>query len=268
MTQIVGILNITPDSFSDGGKWLNPDKAYARMMEMVEQGADVIDLGAESTRPGAALLTHAEEWERLQPVLQRHLRALADDVVLSVDSRHPETIQKALDYGIHWMNDVSGLRSPQMQQLAAQYPVKVILMHNLGFPPSPNNILPEDADPVQLIFDWAENKLKHLESVGIAREKIIFDPGLGFGKNAQQSVDIVRDARRFKHLGVPVLFGHSRKSFLYYITGEEKPEDRDAETNAMTLYLARQDIDYVRVHNIHTAAKTLKVMRAIEAVNA
>ncbi len=237
--KLTGIINITPDSFSDGGKNLSPQTALKAIDEMIEDGADIIDIGAESTRPSATALTHEQEWERLEPVLL----SLQSKVYFSIDTRHPQTAAKAIALGAGWVNDVSGFSNQEMVESVRGSDCKLVVMHSLSVPADKNIILPEKHDPVELIIKWAKKRFAELEKAGIGRERLIFDPGIGFGKNAQQSMAIINGAERFAELGVPVLFGHSRKSFLGDVAGDDA-------TIKISQILADKGVDYLRVHNI------------------
>lgn len=241
MTQLMGVLNITPDSFSDGGKYTHVNNAVKQVEVMVNEGATIIDLGAESTRPGAFALTSAQEWQRLAPVLDA-LKQKQINAGISIDSYHEETIQKALDLGIDWVNDVSGKLDTT---LLKNYPsVMMCAMHSLTVPAQKDVHLPDSCDPVQEIYHWAKQKVKQLMEAGIDRRCICIDPGLGFGKTAAQSLAIIEGIDRFKSLGVKILVGHSRKSFLRLVN-----EDHDKATLEITKHLAGR-VDYLRVHDV------------------
>jgi len=247
--KLVGIVNVTPDSFSDGGAFFSTNSAIKHAYQLLQDGADVLDIGAESTRPGAQPITATEEWQRLQPLLHE-LLSHASPACISVDTRHPETAQKALSLGAHWINDVSAASDDAMLRHVAAHPAAhYVLMHSLGIPANPARILPEDFNPVKQLIEWAELQLKRAESFGISRERIILDPGIGFGKNAAQSWAIIHAASSLQVLGVAVLFGHSRKSFLG-LSKEAPLHQRDAETFKVSQALARSGIDYLRVHNV------------------
>lgn len=232
MTQLVAILNVTPDSFSDGGIG---DYA-ARAAQATTDGASVIDIGAESTRPGATPVTPQEEWARLEPVLQ----SIPKTVPLSLDTRHPETLTKAIPFGVRWLNDVGGLQDERLVAVAREAGLTMVLMHSLTVPADKNVTLPADCDVITTLIEWAKPRIDTLKS-----EKLIFDPGLGFGKTVAQSWRIIEEAERFKALGVPILIGHSRKSFLNL-----PMEERDAATATISRKLAAKGIDYLRVHNV------------------
>lgn len=228
MTRLIAILNITPDSFSDGGV----GNYIARAEQAVKEGAAMLDIGAESTRPGAALLTAEEEWARLSPILPH----LPKNIPISLDTRHAATLEKAIPYGVTWLNDVGGLQDEKLVATAREAGLTMVLMHSLTVPADKNVTLPEECDVVEELMEWAKPRLG---------PNIVFDPGLGFGKTAAQSWEIISKAERFKALGVPVLIGHSRKSFMGI-----PMEERDAKTATITRELAAKGIDYLRVHNV------------------
>ncbi len=247
-TQCVGILNITPDSFSDGNLYLKPEEAVHHAQQMVNDGARVIDIGAESTRPGATPLRPDEEWRRLKPVLEA-LQKYGLSAQISVDTRHAGTAAKALELGAAWINDVSGLSTPAMLDAVKHSTCKLVLMHNLGVPASKDFLLPDDVDVIATLIAWFNEKIKYCEDAGIARSRLILDPGIGFGKTAEQSLQLIKRVSELKALGLPLLYGHSRKSFLAMLT--QKPaSERDAETALITGYLAANKVDYVRVHHV------------------
>lgn len=240
--ELVGIINITPDSFSDGGLSFAVQDALANILRLVDEGADIIDIGAESTRPNATPITQEEEWARLEPVLSR-LNGFP--IPISVDTRYAETAQKALALGARWINDVSGFANADMVAAVRDSNCNLVVMHSLTVPADKNVVLPIDADPVELIIAWVKTRFEELEKAGIRRERIIFDPGIGFGKNAEQSQKIIDGVARFKELDVPIFIGHSRKSFL-----SANGEDRDDATVKASQFLAENGVDYLRVHNV------------------
>jgi len=234
MTKLVAILNLTPDSFSDGGLHTDP---HASIKRMREEGADIIDIGAESTRPGATPLTPEEEWQRLAPVLKSLPKA-----PFSIDTRHAATAQKSLAHGASWINDVSGFSDPAMVAAVKNTDCKLVVMHSLTVPADKSIVMADDADVVAEILSFAKARIAALETAGIARSRIIFDPGIGFGKTAAQSLTLLQHISALRACGVPLLIGHSRKSFL---TG-----DRDTATLAISKQLIAQGIDYLRVHDV------------------
>ncbi len=248
-TKIVGILNLTPDSFSDGGQFYSPAAAIERIGELVRQGADIIDIGAESTRPDATPLSAEEEWQRLEPVV-KHLPAFST-VEFSIDTRHAATVSKILPYGISTVNDVSGFSSPQMVEAVQKSSCKLVIMHSLTVPADTRVVMDEHVDVVTALMEFARKRIAALVSAGIGKERMIFDAGIGFGKTTAQSFAIINGIGRFKELDVPLYIGHSRKSFL----GEPK-ENRDKATLEMSRELIKQGVGYIRVHDV-AAHRTL-----------
>lgn len=263
MTKLVGILNLTPDSFSDGGQYADAGAIRAAALRMAEAGAAVIDVGAESTRPGATPLSPEQEWARLEPFFVEALPALRKHPVeISIDTRHPETATRALSHGVDWINDVSGNAHPDMADAVRRASCRLVLMHSLGVPADPAVTLPEEADPVHTLLQWAEREIQVLAARGIGRERIIFDPGIGFGKTMEQSWEIVRRMEEFRPLGLPLLAGHSRKSFLRRVS-DNPAEGRDDATLAVSAYLAARGVDYLRVHAVARHAEMQAVQQLL-----
>lgn len=265
MPQLVGILNVTPDSFSDGGQFLSVEKAVEQALHLVSSGAEIIDIGAESTAPHASLMTAEAEWTRLEPVLNA-IRAASNDFLIapkiSVDTRHADTASKALKAGADWINDVSGLQEAAMREIVAASRAYCVVMHHLSIPASRDHVLPRHVDAVKQVIEWAEKQLELLTRAGIAKEKIIFDPGIGFGKSPEQSLALIKNITAFKTLDTRLLIGHSRKSFLSLFT-PYPPADRDVESLAVSLYLAKQPVDYLRLHHVEWCARGFRVMGAL-----
>ena len=247
--ELMGILNITPDSLSDGGMFCEPHSALRQAELLSQSGASIIDIGAESTRPDAAALSPADEWQRLKPVLDLILKTgLPSPAQICVDTRHPENAGKALDLGVSMINDVSGLDSPEMRNLAASSSARFVFMHHLSIPVKRGECLAADCDPVETILHWAKLRKAELNALGICDSRLIFDPGIGFGLSAEQSWKIIERVAEFQSLGLPVLVGHSRKSFLSTLTSAP-PNERDQQTLSVSLQLAAGGVDYLRVHN-------------------
>jgi 2-amino-4-hydroxy-6-hydroxymethyldihydropteridine diphosphokinase / dihydropteroate synthase len=254
----MGIVNLTPDSFSDGGELPDEDAIMGRVAEHVTAGAALIDLGAESTRPGATPLTADEEWARLEPPLAALVDRYAADVLrprFSIDTYHVEAARRALALGADVVNDVSGLTAPAMIELAAGSAGDWVAMHNLGLPADRARTLPADQDPVAIVERWLEERIAQWQRAGLDLARVVFDPGVGFGKNALQSLRLMRDVRRFHRFGLRVLVGHSRKSFMHAIATAER-RDRDLFTVGASLALCDAGVDILRVHDVaaHTAA--------------
>jgi 2-amino-4-hydroxy-6-hydroxymethyldihydropteridine diphosphokinase/dihydropteroate synthase len=253
----MGILNLTPDSFSDGGELVDDAAVEARVAKLVGDGAHIIDLGAESTRPGATPLTVDEEWARLERALGRlvdRYRGFELRPRLSVDTYHVETARRALALGADIVNDVSGLTTQAMIGLAATSGAQFVAMHNLGVPADKERVLP-DQDPMTAVERWLEERLREWERAGIDPARIVFDPGVGFGKNALQSLRVLRDIKRLHRFGLRLLVGHSRKSFMHHVATTDRL-DRDLFTVGASLQLAAAGVDILRVHNVaaHTGA--------------
>jgi len=248
MTEIIGILNITPDSFSDGGEYNNEDIAIERCQQLLKDGAFAVDIGAESTRPDAKTITAKEEWNRLENILNKLVKNHLISKT-SIDTKNIETVEKALKLGVKWINDVSGISNTEIISLVKSYDAKITIMHNLGIPAKKDVVMNNSIDFMNEINLWGRKKIDKLLEKGIDREKIIFDPGVGFGKTAEQSMTIVNEAESFKSLNVAIMIGHSRKSFLRLVTNKDA-RDRDAETIKITRQLYHKKIDYIRVHNV------------------
>jgi len=242
-TQIVGIVNVTPDSFSDG---YTPEAAIAHARKLMEQGVDMLDIGAESTRPGAVEVSPEAEWQRLEPVL----KALVGTVRLSVDTRHASTAAQALALGVDCINDVSAASNEGLINAVAEEGFcDYVLMHSLSVPADKNKVLPPEADAVSEVMEFAKKKIAWLEKKGIARARIIFDVGVGFGKTPQQSLELINRIAEFRVLGVPLYVGHSRKSFLSLFT-DAPAKERDELTLKFSRQLAAAGVAYLRVHNV------------------
>lgn len=264
-SQLVGIINVTPDSFSDGNQFYNPETAVHQALHSMSSGAEIIDIGAESTSPKAQPITARTEWERLEPVLKLIHTEKKNFIIppkISVDTRHAEVAEKALAFEIDWINDVTGLDDPAMRHIVAQAKVDCVVMHHIRIPEDRNFVLARADDPVKLVYEWGAKRLDELEKAGILREKIIFDPGVGFGKMAEQSLLLVKHVDRFAGLGVRLLVGPSRKTFLSLFTQHEF-SNRDIETLPIVLHLAKHHVDYLRVHNVEMCARGLRVMKAL-----
>lgn len=265
--KLVGILNITPDSFSDGGRFDNGVKARKQLEHMLKYKPYAIDIGAISTRPQAILISASEEIERFNKVLPFIEDLLtSNSVKVSVDSYHVETIEYLMKkIPIHWINDQSGFKDLRILDLVKNTDLKLVLMHHLDIPTKKENTVPDTENIVEYVKKWLRAKLEFLNDKGIGNEQIILDPGIGFGKKPIQSWQLIKNAHCFKDLGCLVMFGHSRKSFLNLIT-EDAFEDRDLQTMLVSLHLKNCGIDYVRVHNIPMHSKALDVINKFKEI--
>lgn len=261
--QLMGILNITPDSYSDGGQFLQTDKAIAQAIQLVNDGADIIDVGAESTRPNAIAISADEEWQRLEPILIA-LKATSFLMPphISIDTYHPETAEKALAYDIHIINDVSGLDNQRMRAIIKSANIDCVVMHHKKIPERRDDHLPRHLDPTPAVLQWLQDRLQLLQDEGFDLNKLIIDPGIGFGKLAEQSLLLLKNIAAFKSLGTRVLVGHSRKTFLSLASSLPFAE-RDIETLAISLLLNNIPIDILRLHNVSITARALRVQQAL-----
>jgi 2-amino-4-hydroxy-6-hydroxymethyldihydropteridine diphosphokinase / dihydropteroate synthase len=255
---LVGIVNVTPDSFSGDG-CLDAELAVQKAQMLFDSGAQIIDLGAQSTRPGAKCISPELEWERLEPVLKGLNKLWRETFApkISIDTYHPETAQRAISLGVDWINDVGGLTDLAMQRILLESGKTCVWMHHLSIPADPNQVIDPHVNVVQTVMHWARSHLDKLLDKGIRREQLIFDPGIGFGKTAIQSQVLLNNMRQLKFLDLPILIGHSRKSFLK----KETIQDKDAETVKWSLRLASSGVDYLRVHHValnqHALRQTL-----------
>jgi dihydropteroate synthase len=242
--SVMGILNVTPDSFHDGGEYFAESAAVEQAEAMVEAGADVVDVGGESTRPGADPVPAAEEIERVRPVIE----ALADlDALVSVDTRKAEVARAALEAGADILNDVTGLADPEMRFLAAEFDVPVIVMHSIDAPVVPGKTVTYD-DVVSDVIDELAERVALAERAGLDREQVIVDPGLGFGKNDVENFELLDRLSEFRALGCPILLGHSHKSMFAHVG--QASGDRLPATVAATALAVDRGADIVRVHDV------------------
>ena len=261
--QIMGILNITPDSFSDGGQFGGVEQAVARAREMVRAGADIIDIGGESTRPGADVIGQTEELKRVMPVIEALFEKLGDlDAEISVDTRRPEVAYAAVKAGASIWNDVTALefdeRSPDM---AAKLGCKIVLMHMRGTPETMQKN-PHYKNVVAEVISSLKNRMSIAIKAGVKRENIILDPGIGFGKRLEDNLDLLQHLDDFHILGQPLLLGASRKSFMGKIDGSDAG-DRLGGSIASALWGASMGASILRVHDVEETVQAVRVWGAI-----
>jgi dihydropteroate synthase len=259
MTKLMGVVNVTPDSFSDGGLHLDPEAAIAHGRELVEAGAEILDVGGESTRPGAAVVPVEEELRRVVPVI----RGLSDlDCDVSVDTSKAEVAAAAIDAGASIVNDVTALRGdPEMAGLCAQRGVTIILMHMLGKPQTMQDD-PRYDDVVAEVRDFLAERVDAAAAAGIAEERIWLDPGIGFGKTATHNMELLRRLAELRELGRPLVIGTSRKSFIGRVDGSEASE-RIGGTIASSVLAAAEGAEVLRVHDVAEMRQALAVAAAI-----
>jgi len=258
-TNIVGIINVTPDSFSgDGMLGIAYDKIGVAIDALIEQGVDVIDIGAESTRPNAILVSPEEEWKRLEPLMP-FIDSRIPKCRFSLDTRYTQT---ALNFIVSLsrqhisqllLNDVSGGAEKEMVELAGYYHIPLILTHSLTVPANPNITLSEDKDVMQVLMEWGSKVKKNHP-----HHALVLDPGIGFGKTNLQSLHIIKHIALLISLGLPVMVGHSRKSFISRFT-PKLPLERDPETVLFSSYMAKKGVDYLRVHDVRSHIAMLKI---------
>jgi len=260
---IMGILNVTPDSFSDGGRFINPEDAIHRAKQIINEGADIIDIGGESTRPGAEKVSTDAEIGRVLPVI-KGIRQISDRPI-SIDSSKSEVAEEALKAGADIINDISALRfDPRMINIAVKYDAPVILMHMLGKPKTMQTA-PNYDNCVEEIKQFFGERIEFCKSNGINRDKIIIDPGIGFGKRLQDNLDIIKNLSEFKSLGCPIMIGSSRKSFIPKITkNENQPIQRIGGSVASMLCAIRNGCNIVRVHDVAATIEAINIYLAIE----
>ncbi|MFW2330878.1 MAG: dihydropteroate synthase [Nitrospinota bacterium] len=261
---IMGIINATPDSFSDGGQYLDSKAAYQQAVKLLNQGADIIDIGGESTRPFAKSISPLQEQQRVIPLIEMIMDQLPDTII-SIDTRKPEVAKLAIEAGASIINDVSGLADPVMRHLAEAYNLPVIIMHMKGTPESMQTNVHYD-DLINEIADFFESRIKLAKQDGV--EKIILDPGIGFGKTVEHNLILLANLHRFKKFNSPLLIGASRKSFISITTGVDSRESEklDRVTAALTGFvLADGGVDIVRVHDVQSSYHVATMVDAIMA---
>jgi len=258
---VMGILNVTPDSFSDGGRFFDASSSAAQIDSMLEAGADIIDVGGESTRPFAEPVSIAEELDRVLPVIR--LIRKRSEISISIDTTKAEVARRALAEGADIINDISALRfDREMISLVRETEVPVIIMHMQGTP-SDMQVDPHYDDVVVEIKDFFGERLAWAGENGVSGKRFIIDPGIGFGKTMGHNLTILKHAAEFNELGCPVLIGHSRKSFIGKLLGLEV-DDRDVATAAISALCAQKGVSILRVHDVE---KTVQAVRLAEAIN-
>jgi dihydropteroate synthase len=259
---VMGILNITPDSFSDAGRFFEGDAAWRHALEMAAAGADIIDVGGESTRPGASQLSAEEEVDRVLPIVEKIKEELG--VLVSIDTSKAEVARLAVEEGgADLVNDISALQFDEhMAATVAGLNVPVVLMHIKGTPENMQQD-PFYADVVCEINDYFQQRIDFALSYGIKKEKIILDPGIGFGKRLEDNLAIITNLKRFGKFELPILIGVSRKSFLGRLSGETVPEKRLAETIAANIVAVLNGAAILRVHDVEATVRAMKVFRSL-----
>ena len=269
-TCIMGVLNVTPDSFSDGGKFFSIDNAVTQGVKLFEDGADLLDIGGESTRPFSDAVTEEEEIQRVAPVIERLSKQIS--IPISIDTTKAKVAERALKAGASMINDISSLRfDPDLANVAADYGVPVILMHMLGNPKT-MQVEPKYEDLIAEIKAFLENRIEQAERKGISRSKIIIDPGIGFGKTFDHNLLLIKNLNEFKTLNVPILIGTSRKAFIRNLLKDETEEDVypyseivEIGTQASVAAAVLNGAHIVRVHDVVNTRITVKIIDAIKS---
>lgn len=260
--MVMGIVNVTPDSFSDGGRFLDSGRAVEHALKLVAEGADILDIGGESTRPGAEPVEEAEELRRVLPVI-RAVRS-ATSTLISIDTMKAAVARAALDAGADIINDVNGLRGDSaMPRVAASCEAGLVIMHMIGTPRTMQQ-QPEYADVVHEVQDYFHDRLRSLERDGIDPARIVLDPGFGFGKTLDHNVALMRALPELSVGGRPLLVGVSRKSMIARLIGSDELDDRDWPTVALTAHARGLGARLVRVHNVKPNVHAMRMTEAIE----
>jgi dihydropteroate synthase len=257
--NIMGVLNLTPDSFSDGGKFNTKNKALKHALEMFESGAKIVDVGGESTRPGSKSIDQYLEWKRIEKIL----KALKKKIPISLDTRKAEIMKRGINLNVKIINDVSGLSyDPESINILKRYKIPFVIQHSQGLPENMQNN-PNYKNVLLDIFDFFENKIKFLRSIGINHNNIIIDPGIGFGKNLKHNMTLFRNISIFHSLGFPILVGNSRKKFIKEISGRNDTNSRIGGTVASSIYLMMQGVQILRTHDVNEVLQSVKIFKEL-----
>ena len=255
--NLLGVLNLTPDSFSDGGKFNKKNKAIKQAINLFNSGANLIDIGGESTRPGSKSINEKLEWSRINKIL----KILSKKMPISLDTRKSNIMKKGIQFGVKLINDVSGLEyDTQSVNVLKFYKIPFVLQHSQGRPEEMQN-KPYYKNELLDIYDFFEKKLKFLRSTGINHNKIILDPGIGFGKNLKHNMNLIKNISIFHSLGFPILVGNSRKRFIKGISKNNDSKSRIGGTVASSIYLMSQGVQILRVHDVNEVMQGIKVYK-------
>ena len=255
---IMGVLNVTPDSFSDGGDHESHQAAVSAARSMIEAGANIIDMGGESTRPGADPVSHQDEWQRVSDVVSD----VAQIACVSIDTRHADTAERAVAAGAVWINDVMAGQGPGMLAVMARSGVPVVLMHSMGKPKTMQED-PHYDHVVMDVFDTLQQRIDAAISAGVARDRILIDPGIGFGKTFEHNLTLIRHLSCFHALGCPILFGASRKSLINSISRAPVAKDRLSGSLFLAIEAVKQGCQVVRVHDVFETRQALDMYEAM-----
>ena len=258
--NIMGVLNLTPDSFSDGGKFNSKKKGINHAIDLINSGANLIDVGGESTRPGSKVIKENLEWQRIEKILKSLIKK---KIPISLDTRKSRIMIKGIDLGVKLINDVSGLEfDTETLNILKKYKVPFVIQHSQGTPENMQKN-PRYKNELLDIYDFFEKKIKLLRLKGIKHNKIILDPGIGFGKNLKHNMSLIRNISVFHSLGFPILVGNSRKRFIKELSGKNDSKLRNGGTIASSIYLMMQGVQILRIHDVNETIQGLKIFKNI-----
>ena len=257
--NIMGVLNLTPDSFSDGGKFNKKNKGLIHSENMFKLGADIVDVGGESTRPGSKPISLKEEWNRIKKIVKKNSKKIS----LSLDTRKSEIMIRGIKEGVKLINDVSGLNyDTKTIDVLIKYKIPFVIQHSQGNPENMQN-KPSYKNELLEIYDFFEEKIKLLRSKGIKHNNIILDPGIGFGKNLKHNINLIKNVSIFHSLGFPILMGVSRKKFIKDLSRNNDTKERLGGTVAAALYLMMQGVQILRIHDVNELIQSIKVFEKL-----
>ena len=257
--NIMGVLNLTPDSFSDGGKFNSKKKGINHALKMFQFGANIIDVGGESTRPGSNAVNIKLEWSRIEKII----KFISKKIPLSLDTRKSEVMERSIKLGVKMINDVSGLSyDNKTLDVLKKYKIPFVIQHTQGIPENMQD-KPRYKNELLDIYDFFEAKIKFLRSIGIKHNKIIVDPGIGFGKNLKHNMNLISNISIFHSLGFPILVGNSRKRFIKEISGKNDTRNRIGGTVSSSIYLMSQGIQILRIHDVNELLQGIKVFKKL-----
>ncbi len=257
--NILGVLNLTPDSFSDGGKFNNKNKGINHAISLNKNGASIVDVGGESTRPGSKPVNEKQEWNRINKIL----KLIVKKIPISLDTRKSGIMENGIRMGVKLINDVSGFNyDPKTINILNKYKIPFVIQHSVGTPENMQNN-PKYKNELLDIYDYFEQKIKLIRSKGIKHNKIILDPGIGFGKNLKHNMNLIRGISIFHSLGFPILVGNSRKKFIKDISKKNDSNTRIGGTMASSIYLMMQGIQILRIHDVNEVMQGIKVFNEI-----
>ena len=257
--NIMGVLNLTPDSFSDGGKFNSKKRGINHALKMFQFGANIIDVGGESTRPGSNAVNLKLEWSRIEKII----KFISKKIPLSLDTRKSEVMERSIKLGVKMINDVSGLSyDNKTLDILKKYKIPFVIQHTQGIPENMQD-KPRYKNELLDIYDFFEAKIKFLRSIGIKHNKIIVDPGIGFGKNLKHNMNLISNISIFHSLGFPILVGNSRKRFIKEISGKNDTRNRIGGTVSSSIYLMSQGIQILRIHDVNELLQGIKVFKKL-----